>query len=75
MSIRGIIVLEDCPLCKGAKRSPGGQREYGETVPCGYCEARGTQQAVLTIDAFFDFLEREGLKRQMDLMDRVKEKK
>lgn len=42
MKIVSFCVRVECPGCKGEKKVPGGQREYGELVWCQRCDGSGT---------------------------------
>jgi len=56
--IVGVVVEVECPHCGGRCRVPGGQREYGETVPCPLCRARGTLRESCTLLELRDLLMR-----------------
>ena len=42
MKIVAFVVLLECDACRGKKFVSGGQREYGELVPCVPCNGKGT---------------------------------
>ena len=52
MRIVSFVIRFECGHCQGKKTVPGGQREYGEVIPCPVCNGRGTVEAALPFEDF-----------------------
>lgn len=52
MKILAFVVRLECGNCNGKKHIPGGQREYGELVPCPLCKGRGTVEGETSFEDF-----------------------
>lgn len=57
MKIRAFVVLVECPDCSGKKNVPGGQREYGELVPCSNCDGTGAVKGHVLYEDFARLLD------------------
>ncbi len=64
--ITHVTVKEKCSHCKGAGRVPGGQRKYGELVPCGVCNGSGLTPKTITIDRFIDIISKRMEKKNAE---------
>lgn len=52
MKILAFVVRVECDHCGGKKSIPGGQREYGEVVPCPRCGGKGHVEGFTTYEDF-----------------------